>query len=597
MSYRKLTLFLSIALLLFACQRAEPPKGAVSGTLVFPGDIGGPTATAADGLVSHALGGVGRGLEVVPGEVVVQFADNVLRSQTTLSVAGVSLTLARSVADGKLSLYRAPELSQEQTLALVRALRARPDVVDAFPNWILHALAPNDEFYPFQWHYEAFNLPAAWDIEDGTTRVVTVAVVDTGIAPHPDLTAVLPGYDFVDRNSDPTDPGGQTGYHGLHVAGTIAAATNNGVGIAGVNWGAQIVPVRVLGANGSGRSTDIIDGIIWAAGNPQNEPGLPPNPNPAAVINLSLGGNIGEPCPQTLNALFGELAASGAILVAAAGNENVNAATTFPANCSNVITVGATGPQNTRAPYSNFGSVIDVMAPGGDTSQTLTVLGRTVVAGVLSTILGDDEDPVYGFYQGTSMAAPHISGLVALMLAREPNLTLAQIKTRLQNAATPLTASACNRPSGNECGAGLVNAAVALGGGGTTPPPPPPPPTSQVPTYVVAFYCVAFGGNPCADFDLDRSVEAVVPTTATQVPYTITGLTPGDYRLAAWQDINQNLIVDDNEPFGVNPNIITVRPSQTQTGVTIFLEPYKPLGAMAQQLEQLREGIEQLRRR
>lgn len=582
---RRYQVALSVMLaLLVSCNVFGP--GEIRGELVFPGDVGGPVDGA---VVSQRLGG-SEGVALVPGEVLVRFAEGTLRSQGTLSVAGVLLQPAGSAAGGRLSRYRAPGLSQQQTLALVQALRKQPDVIDAFPNWILHALTPDDPFYPFQWHYQAFNLPAAWQIEDGTSRAVTVAVVDTGIAPHPDLTAVLPGYDFVERDADPTDPGGGTNYHGLHVAGTIAAATNNGIGVAGVSWGAQILPVRVLGADGRGTLTNIIDGIIWAAGNPQNEPGLPPNPHPAAVINLSLGGNINEPCPQTLDALFGELAASGAILVAAAGNTNADAATFFPANCRNVITVGATGPQNTRAPYSNYGSVIDVMAPGGDTSQTLTIAGRTVVAGVLSTARDERGEPIYAFYQGTSMAAPHISGLVALMLAREPNLTFAQVKARLQDAATPLSADACGRPSGAECGAGLVDAAVALGGSAPT---PSPPPTQQVPTYVAALYCLPSPDGPCGEVDLSRSAEVVVPTSGTRVPYAIAGLAPGDYLVAAWQDLNQNLQIDDDEPFGVHPDIVRVGAGQLRSGITVVLEPWSPFSAAASP-PQLRAALEVL---
>lgn len=589
----------AISLTFTASDSQDPSTGGISGTLVFPGNIGGPSAELDLGVV-HDLGGVGRDVEVVPGEVVVKFKDTLLQSQSTLQVAGIPLALVRTVGLNSLSLYRAEGLSQAETMTLVAILRARADVEDAFPNWILHAFkTPNDELYPFQWHYEAFNLPNAWDIEDGSSNPVIVAIVDTGIIPHPDLVPnLLPGFDFVDRDTDPTDGGGKTGYHGAHVAGTVAAASNNSLGVAGVSWGAKIVPVRVLGATGSGSFVNIIDGIIWAAGNPENEPGLPANPNPAKVVNLSLGGNIGEPCPQALNFTFGQLVKSGAILVAAAGNDNINAANSFPANCSNVITVGATGPSNTRAPYSNFGSVIDVMAPGGDTSRTLEIQGKTVVAGVLSTLRDDNSGQfTYSFFQGTSMAAPHVSGLVALMLAREPGLSFAQVKARLQAAATALDASSCGRPTGSDCGAGFINAALALGSDvATPPPPPPPPPSTEVPTYVVAFFCVPLGGDACADFDLSRSAELLVPTTSNEVPYRISGLEPATYKMAAWQDLNQDLKVDKSEPFGVNPNLILVQAGQTQTGVTISLEPFSPLAADFDplMLTQLREAMEGL---
>ena len=558
----------------------SPSTGAISGTLVYPGAFEGPTETAmpADFAASHAVRGSGRDVEVVPGEVIVRFAAEGVRRLDAVEVAGVTLAHARSVAGSELELYRTEGLSQPETLALVAAMRARTDVADAFPNWILHTFAtPNDEFYAFQWHYGAANLPNAWDIEDGTSWPVTVAVVDTGIAEHPDLDANrLPGYDFVDDDADPTDPGDGTGFHGSHVAGTVAAVTNNEFGVAGVSWGAKIVPVRVLGSNGSGTMVDLLDGIVWAAGNPENDVALPDNPHPAQVVNMSVGGDIGEPCPPLLDAIFGELVASGAILVAAAGNDAIDAANVFPASCSNVITVGATGPADTRAPYSNYGSVIDLMAPGGDTSTTLTIEGRTVPAGVLSTTLNSAGEPDYAFYQGTSMAAPHVAGLVALMLADEPDLTPAQVTDRLRSTARSLDASACGRPSGGDCGAGLIDAAAALTSATDDPPPPSerPPVTTDVPTYVVAFYCLPFAGDPCGDIDFDRTAELIVPTTSLRIAYDLTELEPGTYLVAAWQDLNQDLVVDEGEPFGVHPDLIPITAGEVRTGITVHMEPF-----------------------
>lgn len=570
--------------------------GAITGTLVFPGDIGGPTVEAADFAVSHELRGAGHGVEFVPGEVLVRFAPHVVRGFATMQVGGVALERTRSVAGGALDLFRASGLGATETLALVASLRARADVQEAFPNWILHAFAaPDDEFYPFQWHYSASNLPNAWDIQTGEGAATVVAVVDTGIIPHPDITAnLLSGYDFVDGDADATDFGGDTAFHGTHVAGTIGASTNSAAGVAGVHWDARIVPVRVLGDDGNGSFVDIIDGIIWAAGNPENEPGLPPNPNPARVINLSLGGNIGEPCPSSLDFLFGQLAADGAILVAAAGNDNIDAVHTFPASCSNVITVGATGPSNTRAPYSNYGAAIDVMAPGGDTSTTLQVGDTTFVAGVLSTTASGPGAYNYAFYQGTSMAAPHVAGFASLMLTNDPSLSFAQVKTGLAAASNGLSASACNRPSGGDCGFGLVDAVATLTSDPTQPPPPPPPSVNEdVQSYVVAFYCVASGGDPCGDLDLDRSRETVVPTTSTEVPYVVTGLLPGTYLLAAWQDLNRDIVVDEGEPFGVFPDLLTIQPGQVRSDITVYMEPLTATaeGANIDRIERLERHL------
>ena len=350
-----------------------PQTGAIGGTLIFPGVIGVQRSADALGPGRTEPSPSSSRVRVVPGEIVVRFAPGAPQVFGTMRVANVTLSLARRLAAAGLELYRAAGLSEEETLALVAALRARSDVLDAFPNWVLSPLAtPDDEFFELQWHYGAIDLPAAWDIEDGTSRSVVVAVVDTGSSRHPDLQAnLLPGYDFVDDDADATDLGGLTNYHGTHVAGTVAAVTNNAIGVAGVNWGARVVPVRVIGATGHGTMVDVIDGIIWGAGNPAAEPGLPPNPHPAQVVNISVGGNIGEACPLTLDFTFGQLIDSGVVLVAAAGNDGGDARHVFPANCENVIAVGATGPTNRRAPYSNYGAVIDLMAPGGDTSKSI----------------------------------------------------------------------------------------------------------------------------------------------------------------------------------------------------------------------------------
>lgn len=582
-----------------ACGGSEPPPpttGSVSGLLVSPGTIGGPGSTGLkiDTSLRNDLHS-NEPVKVVPGEVIVKFS-SALQSQRlqTLSVAGLELQRVRTLAlpNARLELYHVDGLSQAQTLALVAELRTRQDVASAFPNWILHALkTPNDELFGLQWHYEAMNLPAAWDIQDGTTQAVPVAVVDTGITQHPDLQSkLLPGYDFVSDtarsgdgdgfDTDPTDEGGNSNYHGSHVAGTLAATTNNGAGVAGVSWGSKIVPVRVLGNDGSGSFDDIFDGILWAAGDTID--GVPVNPNPVRVINLSLGGDIEEPCPSDVVDFFQQLADVGVAVVVAAGNDDADTATYFPASCGAVITVGATGPLGTRAPYSNYGAAIDVMAPGGDSNFTFTVGGDTYPAGVLSTVFFDDTNEYgYTFYDGTSMASPHVAGLVALLLAKEPELSVADITARLKSSAAPFDTGTCERPSGADCGAGLVDAAKALGGtgggGGGQPAPPPPPQTGELTTYVAAFYCATFN---CGLYDTDRSQLIEVPQTRDETPFTLTGLEEGSYVIAAWQDLNKNEDVDDNEPFGFYgddvPAHVPVTANRNIGGVTIYLQSSTP---------------------
>jgi serine protease len=567
-------------------QTELPPviPGSISGTLSMPGQAGGT------GLLDNQLHPV-RTTPSQPnfraGEVIVKFKSNGISTLATYEplasyqFTGHSLQRVRLLGLKETALYKS-NLSLEDTLALVADLNARSDVEYAQPNYLKYALKiPNDEFYGVQWHYRAMNLEKAWDIEDGTTNPVTVAVVDTGLLPHPDLQGVnIGGYDFVSdtansgdgdgRDANPTDLGGKTGYHGGHVAGTIAARTNNTSGLAGVSWGAKVVPVRVLGSGG-GTIADIIDGALWAGG--VSVVGAPANPNPARVINLSLGGE--GPCSALEEEAFQTLKNKGVIVVVAAGNDNDDAGFFSPANCNNVITVGATGPTGARAPYSNYGSKIDVMATGGDTSQTIDFNGKPVPAGVWSTLKDDETDNfIYAAYQGTSMAAPHIAGIVALMLSKEPSLTPDQVLARLIDSAKALSASQCQRPSGNDCGAGLVDAAAALGSSSTEP--PPAPPTEDVKTYAVAFYCA---NTFCNDFIDELSVLLELTDTRQQIPYQITDLVDGAYAVGAFQDLDGNIDLSIGEPFGAYENLVFIENKEGQGGIDILLEPYTASGA------------------
>lgn len=440
--------------------------------------------------------------DFVPGELIVRFAEPAAGlAGMSLQVASASLDYVRPVGVGESVLYRLPSGIGAQmavdpvqaTLAAARELNARPDVLYAHPNYIFHTTAvPNDPHYGLQWHYDQIDMEGAWDITTGSSDVV-VGVVDSGIlySPtvtanrHPDFAAsrILPGYDFVSdparaldgdgRDADPFDMAVNDGFHGSHVAGTIGAATNNGVGVAGVDWNAKFFAARTMGLGGSGSFVDIIEGMQWAAG--YTISGVPVNNNPADVINMSLGAQ-GVCFPELQAAI--DLVTTRAIVVVAAGNDNISASDAAPASCSGIITVGATDYQGRRAPYSNFGSRIDVMAPGGDTNVDLN--GDGFSDGVLS--LGYDTgagDWDYFFYQGTSMAAPHVTGVIALMKALKPSLTTEEALGALRATAHKLTDGQCNgqgapgRTLGaNDCGAGLIDARAALqyiDDGSTTP--------------------------------------------------------------------------------------------------------------------------------
>ncbi|KAF1013906.1 MAG: Extracellular basic protease [Stenotrophomonas maltophilia] len=319
----------------------------------------------------------------------------------------------------------------------------------------------------------------AWDKATGTG--VVVAVIDTGITNHPDLNAnILPGYDFISdtalardgngRDSNPNDEGDwygnnecQPGYpasnsswHGTHVAGTVAAVTNNSIGVAGTAFNAKVVPVRVLGKCG-GYTSEIADAIVWASGGSVS--GVPANANPAEVINLSLGG--GGSCSATYQNAINGAVGRGTTAVVAAANTNTNVSSSVPANCANVIAAAATTSAGARASFSNYGAGIDISAPGQGILSTLNT-GTTVPG-----------SPTYASYNGTSMAAPHVAGVVALMQSVAPSpLSPAQVETIIKNTARPLP-GACS----GGCGAGIIDADAAVTavingtGGGTNPNP------------------------------------------------------------------------------------------------------------------------------
>jgi serine protease len=335
------------------------------------------------------------------------------------------------------------------TLQRIRELNNDPMVAYAEPNYILHAaVIPGDTYYYLQWNMDHISMPAAWDTDQGDPSVI-IAVVDTGVLyDHPDLAAnilkygsAVVGYDMIsdpgvslDGNGcdpDPYDVGDRelkygntvfSSFHGTHVGGIASAATNNHMGVAGVGWKTKIMPVRVLG-HGGGTLYDVAQGIYYAAGlaNACGAGALPKigdTVTPANIINLSLGGTSSDP---TLQSAVSAARAAGVIVIAAAGNNNTSAPF-YPAAYDGVVGVSAVGFNGTRAPYSNYGSYVDIAAPGGNLTTYLN--GNTIPGGspapdgILST-LGDDSTGTiffgYGFYQGTSMAAPHVSGVAALM--------------------------------------------------------------------------------------------------------------------------------------------------------------------------------------
>ncbi|WVL72487.1 S8 family peptidase [Xanthomonas campestris pv. campestris] len=377
-------------------------------------------------------------------------------------------------------------LDRAEAETLMRQLAADPNVQSVEVDQILHAtLTPNDTRLSEQWAFgttnAGLNIRPAWDKATGSGTVV--AVIDTGITSHADLNAnILAGYDFISdattardgngRDSNAADegdwyaanecgagiPAASSSWHGTHVAGTVAAVTNNTTGVAGTAYGAKVVPVRVLGKCG-GSLSDIADAIVWASGGTVS--GIPANAKPAEVINMSLGG--GGSCSTTMQNAINGAVSRGTTVVVAAGNDASNVSGSLPANCANVIAVAATTSAGAKASYSNFGTGIDVSAPGSSILSTLN--SGTTTPGSAS----------YASYNGTSMASPHVAGVVALVQSVAPTaLTPAAVGTLLKNTARALP-GACS----GGCGAGIVNADAAVtaainggsgggGGGGNT---------------------------------------------------------------------------------------------------------------------------------
>ena len=354
------------------------------------------------------------------------------------------------------------------TLYAIKELYRSGAVEWAQPNFRVEAHAlPNDEFYAQQrWHYELIGLPAAWEVTTGSSNVV-VAVIDGGVRRHTELAPrLVDGYDFVSRpeisadgdgrDADYSDPGvpdpqgSSYTFHGTHVAGTVGAMGNNTVGVTGVAWNVQIMPLRALGVSGSrgtGDIADVLEALKYAARLP-NASGFVPGKR-ADVVNMSLGSN--DECSPAYSSVINQVRQAGIIVVASAGNDALPQSGA-PGSCPGVISVSAINQNSQPAGYSNYGANVDVAAPGGDS------LGR-----VFSTHSKKaSEATYYNEYkglQGTSMAAPHVAGVIALMKSVNPTLTPAMVDTLLASGALTDDIG----PAGpDQMGIGRINALKAV---------------------------------------------------------------------------------------------------------------------------------------
>ncbi|VWB80362.1 S8 family peptidase [Burkholderia metallica] len=402
---------------------------------------------------------------------------------STVGQAPLNVQVERTVSNGAAVLSLGQRMDAADAAALAQAFAADSDVDYAEPDHPMQIRdTPSDPLYNQQWYLSdptaGIDLPPAWNTTKGSPTVVT-AVLDTGYRPHADLVGNLlqPGYSFISdvntsnngqaRGPDASDPGdwvtqqeldntsgpfyhcasqpSDSSWHGTRVMGVIGATANNGTGVAGVSWLGQILPVRVLGKCG-GRTSDIADAMRWAAGIPVN--GVPNNARPAKVINLSLGG-VGA-CSTTFQQAIDDVNAKGVTVIVAAGNDGLSTGLDQPANCRGVISVGATDTTGRRASFSNFGPNVTLSAPGVNILST---------SNSGTTTPGSD---TYGPASGTSLATPQVTGVAALMLSVNGNLTPAQIQQKLQGGTRAAKLAAGTSCTAMPAGSGILDAGAAV---------------------------------------------------------------------------------------------------------------------------------------
>jgi serine protease len=436
---------------------------------------------------------------------------------------GLTPTEVRHIVSGMHLLQVQPPPGGEQPAQTLARLRADPEVEYAEVDGRRYAHAtPNDPQFVNQWYLQssqpsATDATSAWNTTTGSPGLV-IADLDTGVRfDHPDLrnagaNRLLPGYNMISnatvannitgRGPDASDPGdwvsnsdlknplfanckvSNSSWHGTRVAGILAAITNNQTGIAGMTWEGWVEPVRVLGKCG-GYDSDIIAGMAWAAGN--HVDGVPDNPYPARIINMSLGSPASSPgtCPPDYQQIVDELVAQGVLVVVSAGNEG--GPVDVPANCSGVAGIAGLRQAGTKVGYSSLGPQIALSAPAGNCVNTgagqpcLFSIETTTNTGITVPATNTYTDE-FSFNVGTSFSAPIVSGIAGLMLAVNGNLTSGQLITRLQGGATrpfpvstaptvltchvPMSASdlqtsECNCTT-QTCGAGMANANGAV---------------------------------------------------------------------------------------------------------------------------------------
>ena len=493
---------------------------------------------------------------------------------------GMQVTYTSPYAGFKILKIPAAKTVEE----MVEIYSKNPNVEYAIPNAIMNAfMVPNDPYYgTYQWNFKAFetgvgggiNLEPAWDISTGNG--VIVAVLDTGVAYEdysiyrkaPDLanTNFILGYDFVNNDAHPNDDNS----HGTHVAGTIAQSTNNNYGVAGVAYSCSIMPVKVLNKQGSGTLQQLVDGIYFATN------------NGAKVISMSLGYPPGYYPGKALDDALNYAYSNGVTVVAASGN-NEAGTVSYPAAYEKCIAVGATRYDGSRSNYSNYGDALDVMAPGGDTS--LDQNGDGYRDGILQNTFDPNtknpKDFGFWFFQGTSMATPHISGVAALLIAKGANGP-EEVMAAIQNTATDLGTSGWDQYYGY----GLINAKAALDSIQSQPTVNNPPVAEAGGPYTgIKGTAIAFDGSGSYDSDgsiisyywdfdgdgiTDSSEENPTWTYENTGTYTVT-LTVTDNENAVGTDEATVTVTDPASGGTIRVSDVSVETSSKLAGKNTFV--------------------------
>ncbi len=375
------------------------------------------------------------------GELLLQWQPGAASAPVAASLTAAGGRFVRTLYGSEVQLWEVPAGEES---ALADMLDDEPSVAFAEPNYVYRVqdTTPNDPLFPSQWSHQVVDSEAGWDVSTGSSAIV-IAIIDTGIdLGHPDLAGKLvPGYDFVENDSTPTDRYG----HGTHVAGIAAAATHNSTGVAGVDWQARIMPIRVLDEDGVGYNSDITEGINWAAA------------NGADILNMSLGGTSYSSAMQSA---VNSAHAGGALVVAAMGNDRDDGnPTMYPAAYSNVLAVSATAPDDTYSYYSQYGAHNDVAAPGGEMGYLHDpdgILSALPTYWVTLNDFGLSQD--YDYLQGTSMAAPMVAGLAGLIWSKAPSMSPDQVQDLIEDSAEDLGAPGWDPDYGH----GRINIAAAM---------------------------------------------------------------------------------------------------------------------------------------